>query len=116
MKTIGLTDVVVIIHDTQEDFIKTAIKRDLPESTKSQLSEMKMLYTHNVEGKKDELDVVDIENKKVLISNIMRNLISHSLDFVVGEAEDGNILEYSETDHMAFDLAADMQGLMSELI
>lgn len=115
MKKVELSKVAVMICATQEEFIEEASKIEMPESTKKNLPEMQILCAYNGKEDKDQLFVVDAEDNKALISNIVRVLNSHQLEEAVGAAEDGNILSEEETDHMAFDFASDVYKLMDAL-
>ena len=115
MKKVELNKVEVAICATQEEFIEEASKIEMPESTKKDLPEIQILPAYNEQENKEQLFIVDAEDNKALISNIVRVLNSHQLEEAVGAAEDGNILSTEETDHMAFDFASDVYKLMDAL-
>lgn len=118
MKKIRLSNVQVIIC-ARAEFIELGKTYDLLEETKKHLDEMQMLYlSHREEQEKDKdiLLVMEVDDTKTLIENIVRVLNSHQLNDAVGAAEDGNILSEEETDHMAFQFAGDIHILLEALM
>lgn len=124
MKTIELnkTNVSICTREEFNAYVKNHEVGSMPLGENP--DKLQMLYLFSDSEKKEEnpnekdLFLVvneDSTNHRVIVSNIMRTLISHTLDDVLGQAEDGNILSQEESDHIAFDMAADLYKLLEEL-